>query len=189
MDEDQRSNRQIARRERRDAGDRSAELARALMQLRDAAIAKLEVEDELLDAIRRARRVTAPGARRRAERELAGALRRDDLADLAARLERVQRTGAGDDRHLHAAERWRERLIVGGVAAAAELPGGVDGELGPLVARAQSERATGKPPGAARALFRHIVAALKAQEQVAAAADADAADATDADEDRDDDRG
>jgi ribosomal 50S subunit-associated protein YjgA (DUF615 family) len=31
------------------------------------------------------------------------------------------------------------------------------------IASAQRERVTGKPPGAARALFRYIVAVLKAQ--------------------------
>ena len=164
MDQGDRSNRQIARGARRAAGDRSADLARVLMKLRDAAIPKLEVDDELRAAIDRARRVTAPVARRRAERELAGALRTVDMNDLAARIQRVQITGAGDAAHLHAAEQWRERLITGGVKAAADLPGGVDDELPQLVARARGERATGKPPGAGRALFRHLAAILKARQ-------------------------
>ncbi|HVV83103.1 MAG TPA: ribosome biogenesis factor YjgA [Kofleriaceae bacterium] len=176
MDDPRQSRRQLARGERRRAGERSADLARALMKLGDAAIPKLEVGERLRAAIDRARRVTAPGARRRAERELAGTLRGEDMADLAARLERVKTTGAGDSRHLHVAERWRETMIAGGVAAAG-FPGGVDEELPQLIARAQGERATGKPPGAARALFRHLAAILKAQ--AAAERDEDEDDAGD----------
>lgn len=159
---DDRSKRQIARSRVRRAGDRSADLSRVLMQLGDAAIPKLEVHEDLRAAIDRARRVTALTARRRAERELAGELRLIDMTDLAARIERVQTTGAGDDRYLHLAERWREQLLAGGVAAAATFPGGVDDELPQLIAKAQSERDTGKPPGAAKALFRHLAAILKA---------------------------
>ena len=162
MAQDERSNRQVARGERRRAGDRSSDLARTLMKLRDAHIPKLEVDDDLRAAIDRARRITAPVARRRAERELAGYLRGVDMRDLAARIERVQTTGAGDDAHLQAAEQWREKLLAGGIEAAGDLPGGADDELPQLIARARSERATGKPPGAARALFRHLAALLKA---------------------------
>ena len=159
---DERSKRDIARSRIRRAGDRSADLARTLMKLGDAAIPKLEVDEDLRAAIDRARRVTALTARRRAERELAGALRLTDMTDLAARIERVQTTGSGDDRHLHLAERWREQLLAGGVEAAATFPGGVDEELPQLIAKAQSERDTGKPPGAQKVLFRHLAAILKA---------------------------
>lgn len=44
-----------------------------------------------------------------------------------------------------------------------------------LIASAQREWATGKPPGAACALFRHIAAALKAQPAPPVASDEDAA--------------
>jgi ribosomal 50S subunit-associated protein YjgA (DUF615 family) len=50
----------------------------------------------------------------------------------------------------------------GWVAAAATFPGGAGDELPRLIDAAQRERATGRPPGAARALFRHIANALKA---------------------------
>ena len=57
---------------------------------------------------------------------------------------------------------WRAKLLEGGVAAAATFPGGVGDELPRLIDAAQRERATGRPPGAARALFRHIATDLKA---------------------------
>lgn len=155
------SRRQIARRERRTAGDRSARVARALMKLPAAALGGLRLDDELRDAVDRARAVTSPGARRRAERALAGDLRRADLDDVERRLAEVSSAGAAEASLFKLAETWRARLIEGGIAAAAALPGGIDDTVTSLVEDAQRERATGRPRGAARALFRHLFALLQ----------------------------
>lgn len=155
------SARQLARRDRRQAGERSARLARELMKLDESRIAKLELEPSLHAAVTRARAVTSMSARRRAERTLASELRGVELSDLQRRLANVHATGSVDAGRLHAAERWRSRLVDEGSAAIAEFPGGADDHalLG-LIAQARRERTTGKPVGAARALFRHIVEAL-----------------------------
>ena len=157
------SRRQIARRQQRKAGDRSARLANALMRLPASALGKLGLDEDLRASVDRARVVTAHIARRRAERTLAGDLRRVDLVALDARLAQLQTTGAAEPQQFHLAEQWRARMLEGGLAAAAEFPGGVAEPLPQLIAAAQRERDTGKPPGAARALFRHIAATLKAQ--------------------------
>jgi ribosome-associated protein len=181
------SRRQIARRQQRNAGDRSARLANALMKLPGSALGKLGLDEDLRASVDRARAVTAHIARRRAERTLAGDLRRIDLVALAARLAQVQTTGAAEPQQLHRVEQWRARLIEGGLAAAAEFPGGVAEPLPQLIASAQRERTTGKPPGAARALFRHIAAVLKAQAAPPAASGEDATTEDDDDDDDDDD--
>ena len=178
------SERQLARRKTRIAGDRSARVARELMKLAEAMIGKLELDEALHAAIVKARAVKALNARRRAERALAGELRRVDLADLQKRLASVRATGAVDTERLHAAERWRARLLDEGLDAAAAFPGGdPDHTLPRLIAQAQRERTTGKPPGAGRALFRYLADALKASEAAAVAAAAD----EDDDDDEDDD--
>lgn len=181
------SRRQIARRQQRKAGDRSARLANALMKLPVSALGKLGLDEDLRASVDRARAVTAHVARRRAERTLAGDLRRIDLVALDARLAQVQTTGAAEPQQFHLAEQWRARMIEEGLAAAAEFPGGVTEPLPQLIASAQRERVTGKPPGAARALFRHIAAVLKAQPVTPVASGEDAA--TDDDEDADDEPG
>lgn len=155
------SRRQIARRERRDAGERSARVANTLMKLPEGVVSKLDVDEDLRDAIVRARAVTSPVARRRAERALAGDLRGANLDELEARIANVQATGAAEPRLFHLAEQWRARLIEEGSAAAAEFPGGATDPLLALIQQARRERDTGKPPGAARALFRHVLATLK----------------------------
>jgi ribosome-associated protein len=124
----------------------------------------------------RARAVTSQIARRRAERALAGDLRRVDLDDLETRLANVQATGTAEPRLFHLAEHWRTRLIEEGIAAAATFPGGAQEPLPTLIHQARRERDTGKPPGAARALFRHVLAVLKAQATAPAPSEADDSD-------------
>jgi ribosome-associated protein len=162
-DDDSRTARQIARSRQRKAGDRSTRLANALMKLGDPAIRKLELEEGLREAVERARKVTSHIARRRAERTLAGDLRRFDLVALADQLAKLNEGANNDVQELHVAERWRARMIEEGVAATAEFPGGSDDVLVRMIDAARRERDTGRPPGAARALFRHIVEALRAQ--------------------------
>jgi ribosome-associated protein len=161
-DDDDRTNRQIARSKQKRAGDRSADLANALMKLSEPALKKLEVDDELRESIERARAVTTHIARRRAERTLAGELRRVEIGEVEAALAKVQDHGSGDVRQFHLAEQWRAKLIEEGMAAAASFPVPTDDELPRLVDAARRERETGRPPGAARALFRHITTLLKA---------------------------
>lgn len=156
------SRRTVARRAQRMAGDRSARLAKELMGISEATLRKLGLELDLRDVITRARAIPSLVARRRGERALAGELRRHDLRKLAARLASVQSIGNAEPELFHRAEQWRARLIEEGLAAAAELPGGAADPLPNLIAQARRERDTGRPPGAARALFRHVHAVLKA---------------------------
>lgn len=159
---DDRTARQISRGQTKRAGDRSAKLARDLMKLEAPGLRKLVVDDDLRAEIDRARAVTSLVARRRAERTLAGELRRHDLVALAEQLATLHETSSDEIQRLHLAEHWRARLIEDGVAALAEAPVDADDPEWPrLIDAARREKATGKPPGAARALFRRIIDALK----------------------------
>lgn len=145
------------------------------MKVAPALLARLELDEDLRDAVDRARAVTAHIARRRAERTLAGHLRRSGALDeLRRRLGDVEEQGGAETRLLHLTERWRSRLIDEGAAAAAELPGGLAEPLPRLIEAARSERATGKPAGAARALFRHVLQLLKRPPASSEEEDADA---------------
>jgi ribosome-associated protein len=130
------------------------------MQMSAATLAKLELEEELLEAIERARAVTAMVARRRAERTLAGDLRRFDLAEVLTQIANVEAAGVAEPQLFHQAEHWRARLIEAD-AALAEFPHGTDEQLPKLIANARREQASGRPPGAKRALFRHVVELLR----------------------------
>jgi ribosome-associated protein len=176
--------RQAARRARRDAGTSSAKLANELMQVPASSLPKLGLDEDLLGTLEAARRITSHTARRRAERTLAGALRRVDIDALAARLESVRSTGVADSRRLHLAEQWRTRLLDepdAPAAFAAAHPAADAALLERLIESARLERTTGKPPGAGRALFRHVTHTIERAAQQAAA-DAELAEATDAGE-------
>ncbi len=159
--DDDLSSRELRKRRQRNAGDRSARLAHALMKVAPSALGKLGFDEDLREALDKARAITSPIARRRAERTLAGELRRIDMAELDEKLANVLSTGTSEQQDFRLAEQWRTTMIEGGLAAAAEFPGSVADPLPKLIQQAQREQETGKPPGAKRALFRHIVAALK----------------------------
>ena len=157
------------------------------MELKAPALKRLELEEELREAIDRARSVTTLIARRRAERTLAGDLRRFDTAGLDDQLQKVH-DGNVDEQQFHLAEQWRAKLIAEGIGAAKTFPGGVpgaDGELARMIDAAQKERDTGKPPGAARALFRFVAEALKVSRRAAELAAAESDDAPSEDEEED----
>ncbi|MFN0251903.1 MAG: ribosome biogenesis factor YjgA [Kofleriaceae bacterium] len=178
-----RSNREIARGKIKREGDRSARIARQLMQLKEPLLKKLVIDLELKDAIIAARAITSPNARRRAERTIAGELRSHDLAALDAKLAKVHESNNLDTEAFHLAEKWRARLIEEGIAAAAELTyRGDEAELGRLIDAARKERDTGRPPGAQRKLFRHVVELLKHAEDPEVGDDSDADEVEDADE-------
>lgn len=169
--------RQISRHTRKVAGDHSSRMARDLMKLAGTMLGKLEMAPALYDAVVQARSITSQIARRRAERALAGTLRGEDLDALRVKLENVLATGAAEPDRLHRAERWRTRFMEEGLSVIAEFPpGDPDDELPRLIAAAQRERTSGKPPGAGRALFRHIAEALKVHDDTAGDDDGDAAD-------------
>lgn len=159
--DDSRTARQIARSKQKRAGDRSARLASTLMKLAAPKLAKLSLDDDLREAVDRARAVPSHIARRRAERTLAGELRRHDLEALDEELAKVEQGTGADVRQFHEAERWRARLIEEGTSALGEFPGGGDDRFPSLIEAARRERDTGLPRGAARQLFRHVVERLK----------------------------
>jgi ribosome-associated protein len=159
-DDDPRTARQIARSKRHRAGDRSAKLANTLMKLPAPKLAKLQLDEDLRETVDRARKIVSHIARRRAERSLAGELRRYDLAEIDDQLAKLEQGEAHDVRQFHEAERWRARLIEEGVAALAEFPGGGRDDTPRLIEAARREKATGLPRGAARQLFRHVVELL-----------------------------
>jgi ribosome-associated protein len=161
------SPRQQSRRERKEAGDRSAQAAHTLMQLLEADVDRLELDDDLRAAVDSARAVIPHVARRREERRLAKDLRNANLDDLETRLASLRDQAHADVRLFQRAEAWRTRLIdVDEATAAAEAfhaehPGLDHKHWHQLVNSAQRERDRGKPRGAKRELFREVMVVLR----------------------------
>ena len=146
VDDDGPSRRQLAKKQRRDAGDRSGDLSRKLMSVSDSTLARLELEEELHGAVVRARAITSNTARRRAERALAGELRRFDLDDVERKLANVQSAGVAEPQLFHLAERWRTRMLepegrlANGERTLVDRAGGKGVDLAGRVDRIEEER-------------------------------------------------
>jgi len=156
---DRRPSRSQRRREALDV----LQLAEALTTLSEAELARVPLDPDLRDEVRRARAITAQIARKREIQFLAKQLRKLDEAS----LEPVRRALAHDraEAHraaaaLHQVEAWRERLLEGGdealTAFIAGHPGADRQRLRQLVRNAVAERKADRPPHAQRELFREL---------------------------------
>lgn len=151
------------REEKRDHGKRSQKLARKLMNLLEAKLDELTLDEHLMDKIRESRRHTSPPARRREERRLGGTLREYDLDEVEAALAAATAVERAAAAMFKRAEMWRERLITedDGLSAFAEATGvDVDDAWRVAVDDARHEKLNGKPRGAGKVLFRKVREAL-----------------------------
>jgi ribosome-associated protein len=163
-------------RRKRDAHDLQS-LGETLLGLKPEKLRSLGLPAELLDALLEGQRMTSREALRR-HRQYIGRLMRDlDASDIRRQL------GADRDAARRAAlafqqvEQWRDRLL-GEAAGLGEFmrqhPQADADTLRRLVGEAHAETAHGKPPRAARALFRALSTALGNGGQAPAAAAAEA---------------
>jgi ribosome-associated protein len=133
-------------------------LASKLIGLSPARLEQLPLDHSLRDAIEDARRIRSNVARKRQMQYVAKLMRRIDLDPLIAGMEAFE----NEARHLtarqHRAEAWRDHLLTSGDGAMGELMDqrrDVDGQaIRQLLRNARREAAAGKPPAAARSLFR-----------------------------------
>jgi ribosome-associated protein len=136
------------------------DLGEELVRLPASALAGIDMPDELREAIETARRITAHGARVRQRLYIGKLLRRTHVEPIREALER--RADMDRDRvpREHAIEEWRSRLLSDEAAAWGELGNRIAAtdltELRSLVRQARAESNGGRPPAAARKLFRRL---------------------------------
>jgi ribosome-associated protein len=134
-------------------------LGERLVEVPPSTLASLELPEILLDAIALARRITAHEGRRRQMQYIGRLMRRVDADAVRARL-------ALDDAHhhtgvavMHAAERWRDALLVQPDRLAefvARYPGTAALALHPMVRAAAAEAARQQRGRHYRELFRAL---------------------------------
>lgn len=133
-------------------------LASRLIDLSPALLAKVPLDETQRAAIGEARRIRSNVARKRQLQFVAKLLRRGDPDPIRQALEAF----GADARQLagrqHRAEAWRDQLVGIGDPAISELlrqRHDADAQsLRQLMRKARQEAEAGRPPGAARALFR-----------------------------------
>ncbi len=140
-------------------------IGEALIGLPEARLAEAPLPDRLRDAVESARAMKKHGALKRQKQYIGRLMREIDAVPIAAFLAAehgASRQAAALFRHT---ERWRDRLLAEGEAALADLvrehPGLDSDTVSSLVNDAQAEASRGRPPRAARELFRYLRAQLR----------------------------
>ena len=106
---------------RKRAAHAAQDLGAELISMRDSDLAALDLPESLVDAVREARRITSRGGLAR-QRQYIGKLMRDvDPEPIRAYLASLNTITARDAERFKRVEGWRERLIVEGGPALAEL--------------------------------------------------------------------
>jgi len=159
---------------RRDALEVRA-LAARLIALAPTQLAQVPLDDRLRAEIEQARRIRSNVARKRQLQFVAKLMRRSDPAEIEAALAGFDQEARQLTARHHRSEAWRDHLLAAGDAAIGELlqqRRDADAQaLRQLVRNAQREARTGRPPAAARALFRELRALDEAEPLPPPAAD------------------
>lgn len=141
-------------------------LGETLVELSSAQLAEVEMPEDLRDAVLEARRITGHEGRRR-QMQYIGRLMRDiDPAPIRAKIDAWRGQSREATAHMHAIERWRERLIENDAALtefANEHPGADLQALRAMIRESRRERAAERPPKHFRELFRLLRDAMQAK--------------------------
>jgi ribosome-associated protein len=146
---------------RKREADAAQDLGTKLIDLKEADLRALNLDEKLLDAILLAKRITSRGGLAR-QRQYIGKLMRDvDPAPIEAAFQERSKHQVVDAEKHKRIETWRARLLTEGPAALDELmkwtPGADRKALRALITKATSKRIdSGSREAASRELFRSL---------------------------------
>ncbi len=135
-------------------------LGASLVKLNKTALSQIPLSDDLRNAIEEAQRLPQRGALKRQLQYIGKLMRQTDVEPIRDAYEKVTHSYRDDVAHHHQLEQWRDRLLTEGDAALEQLlteQADVDRQyLRQLIRTAKTDAAKGKPPRAARELFRYL---------------------------------
>jgi ribosome-associated protein len=143
-----------------------------LLDLRDDVLVRLPLSEELIEAIRTAREIRSHEGKRRQVQLIGKLMRQADGDAIQAALADETREHRVSTAVMHAAERWRERILADDRVLAnwiSEFPETRE-KIESLVPKARREQAEGAAGRAFRELFRTLRGRLEAQAASASAA-------------------
>jgi len=141
-------------------------LGARLVELNRDQFARLDLPEELREAVEFAHRVTAHEARRRHMQYLGKLMRRVDADVIRAALDRVTGESRTAVSLMHRAENWRNRLLDDDQALTAFVAEHTDADvqwLRSAIRAARRERELQQPPKHARELYRRLHQQLEAR--------------------------
>lgn len=134
-------------------------LGATLVELPEAQLRDLELDERLRQAVLEAKRISSHEARRRQLQYIGRLMREVDPAPIRARLEAIEGSSAEAIARHKRLEQLRERLLADDAALTdlvAAHPGADAQALRTLIRNARREQKEGRPPRAYRELFRAL---------------------------------
>lgn len=133
------------------------DLGRQLTELSKDQLKKMDLPEDLLDALLEYKRITSHGAMRRQMQFIGKVMREVDVESIVEHLAVIRGESNVAKAEFHALERWRERLLADDDAVTEWLTAHPDADgqrLRQLIRNARKEAEQGKPPKSSRELFR-----------------------------------
>lgn len=135
-------------------------LGKKLLELNADQLKQIVLTDDMLAAIAESRRIRAHEAQRRHLQYIGKLMRHEDIEGISAKLALFDSTSEAYNQQFHQLEHWRDRLVAQGDDALnllmEEKPNADRQAFRQLIRQAQKEQAQGKPPAAARKIFREL---------------------------------
>jgi ribosome-associated protein len=149
---------EISKSQRKREAHELLSLAKKLVSMPEATLNDMPLDDDLRDEVNFARNIRAHGAKKRQLMTVGKMLRKRDNEALVEAISNIDQQNRKVNARFHLIEAWRDRLLENGDEALSELfekcPGINLQTLRQLIRNAKKEAAQGKPPTAARKLFK-----------------------------------
>lgn len=142
------------------------DLGKKLVDLGQAALDKIPLDDELEEAIQLARRINRKKDGFRRQLQFIGKLMRNrDTQPITDALALIENKHQQANAHFHKLEKLRDEIIANGDSAIQQLidehPQANRQQLRQWVRQAQKQQAENKPPKAAREIFQYLKSLLE----------------------------
>jgi len=149
---------EVSKSQRKREAHELLDLAKDLITMPESRLKGLPLDSELREEVEFARSIRAHGARKRQLMTVGKMLRKRDNGQLLEAVNNFDQKTRQMNARFHHIETWRDRLIEGGDQELSELleqcPDINVQTLRQLIRNAQKETKLGKPPTAARKLFK-----------------------------------
>ena len=149
---------EISKSQRKREAHELLELAKKLISMPEAKLNGLPMDQDLRDEVEFARSIRAHGARKRQLMTVGKMLRKRDTDPLMDAVNNFDQKNRQENVRFHQIEAWRDRLIEDSDKTLSELLKQIPDinvqTLRQLIRNAQKEIKLGKPPTAARKLFK-----------------------------------
>lgn len=137
--------------------DALQDLGVKLTKLPSDKLAKLDLPERLLDAVKEAKRITSNGALRRQHQYIGSLMREVDTAPIVEQFQRWEGKNAEENAHFHQLERLRSRLLEDENSLAEFMrdhPHADSQQIRTLIRNHKREMSANKPPKSSRELFK-----------------------------------